>query len=144
MAITMHMGLAHVVCITEFMSITRQRIEVNVPRKKSGFSSHGKAVTRFFESIYQAILRHVDFSKIKCILLASPGFVKDDFFNYLKTESVRNNDRVLIESNNRNKFVLCRSSSGHKHAIDEIIGNKEIAARMMDTKVSKDVEVLNR
>jgi len=143
-AITMHMGLCHICMITEYMTITRQRIEVNIPRKKSGYSSNGKAVTKFFESIYQAILRHIDFSKIKCILLASPGFVKDDFFSYLKSESVRRDHRTLIESSNRSKFVLCRSSSGHKHALDEIIGSKEIAARMMDTKVAKDVDVLNR
>ena len=45
---------------------------------------------------------------VKVVLLASPGFVKDDFFTYLKTESVRNNERSLIEQANRNKFVLCR------------------------------------
>ena len=70
--------------------------------------------------------------------------MQDDFFAYLKTESVRRDHRTLIESSNRSKFVLCRSSSGHKHAVDEIIGNKDIAARMIETKVAKDVEVLNR
>ena len=48
---------------------------------------------------------------VKVVLLASPGFVKDDFFTYLKTESVRNNERSLIEQANRNKFVLCRNLS---------------------------------
>jgi stalled ribosome rescue protein Dom34 len=37
---------------------------------------------------YQAVLWHIDFNKVKCIILWSPGFVKENFFEYLKTESV--------------------------------------------------------
>ena len=36
-----------------------------------------------------------------------------------------------------------RSSSGHKHALDEVVGTKEVMSRLTDTKVAKDVDVLN-
>lgn len=42
----------------------------------------------------QAIVRHVDFDVVKCLLLGSPGFVKDDFFEYLNLEAVRREERV--------------------------------------------------
>lgn len=42
----------------------------------------------------QAIVRHVDFQQIKCLLLGSPGFVKDDFFEFLNLEAVRREERV--------------------------------------------------
>lgn len=31
---------------------------------------------RFYEQISQAIQRHIDFAVVKCIVIASPGFVK--------------------------------------------------------------------
>lgn len=42
----------------------------------------------------QAIVRHVNFQQIKCLLLGSPGFVKDDFFEFLNLEAVRREERV--------------------------------------------------
>mmetsp|Transcript_9704 Transcript_9704/g.14406 ORF Transcript_9704/g.14406 Transcript_9704/m.14406 type:complete len:96 (+) Transcript_9704:187-474(+) len=91
---------------------------MNIPKKRTGSSNHSKALTKFNEAIYQAILRHVDFAKVKCVLLASPGYVKDDFYKYMMAECVRRDDRPLIE--NKSKFVLCRASSGHKHALEEV------------------------
>lgn len=135
-------GLAHVCVVTGALTITKARIEVNIPKKRTGSSQHPKAMKKFFEAVYQAVLRHVDFAKIKCIVLGSPGFVKDDFFEFLKTESVRRDDRPLIE--NKSKFVLCKASSGHKHALEEVFADPNVAAQMTETKVAREVEVLGK
>ena len=135
-------GLAHVCVVTGALTLTKARIEINIPKKRTGSSQHPKAMKKFFEAVYQAVLRHVDFAKIKCVVLGSPGFVKDDFFEYLKTESVRRDDRPLIE--NKSKFVLCRASSGHKHALEEVFSDPNVASQMTETKVAREVEVLNR
>lgn len=55
---------------------------------------------------------------------------------------VRRDDRPLIE--NKSKFVLCKASSGHKHALDEVFSDPAIMARMNDTKVAKEVQALNK
>jgi protein pelota len=99
-------------------------------------------MTKFFEAIYQAILRHIDFSKVKCIVLGSPGFVKDDLFQYIKDESVRRDDRAFIE--NKSRFVLCKASSGHKHALEEVFNDPIVAAQMTETKVAREVQVLHK
>ena len=65
--------------------------------------------------------------------VGSPGFMKEEFFKYLVAESVRRGDRPFIE--NKGKFVLCHSSSGHKHAIEEFFLDPSIMARMAETKV---------
>lgn len=52
---------------------------------------------------------------VKCILVASPGFVKDQFITYLFKEAVRQDNKVLLE--NRPKFMLVHSSSGHKYSL---------------------------
>lgn len=141
-AVVMQSGLAHVCVVTGALTITKARIETNIPKKRTGSSQHPKAIKRFYAAVYQAVLRHIDFTKIKCVVLGSPGFVKDDFFEYLKTESVRRDDRPLIE--NKSKFILCKASSGHKHALEEVFSDPSVAAQMTETKVAREVEVLNR
>jgi protein pelota len=141
-AIVMHMGLAHVCLVTGALTITKARIETNIPKKRTGSSNNAKAIIKFFEAVYQAILRNIDFNKVKVVLVASPGFVKDDFFQYIQQESVRKNDRPYIE--NKSKFVLVRASNGHKHALEEVFSDPSILSRMNDTKVAKEVDILNK
>jgi protein pelota len=136
-------GLAHLCLVTGALTITKARIDVNIPKKRTGYTSQQtKANTKFLEAMYQAILRHVDFSQIKCVVLASPGFVKDDFYQYLLQESVRRDDRVLIE--HKSKFVLCHASSGHKHALEEVFANPQILHQLTETKVAREVQVLQQ
>ena len=135
-------GLAHLCLVTGALTVTKARIEVNIPKKRTGSSGHSKAINKFYEQIYQAVLKHVDFSQVKVVLVGSPGFVKDDFFAYAMQESVRREDRAIIE--NKDKFVLCYASSGHKHALEEIFADPGIMSRMQDTKVAKETEILNK
>jgi protein pelota len=140
--VVMSGGLAHVCLVTGSVTVTKARIDVNIPKKRTGSSAHGKSITKFYDAIYRAILTHVAFDKIKCILVGSPGFQKDDFYKYLLAESVRRDDRPFIE--NKGKFVLCRCSSGHKHAIEELFLDPSIMSKVTETKLSKEIEVLNR
>jgi protein pelota len=135
-------GLAHVCLVTGALTITKARIDVNIPKKRTGSSQHAKATTKFFEAIYKAILLHIDFTKVKCIVVGSPGFLANDWLEYTKLESVRRNDRPFIE--NKSKFVLCKASSGHKHALEEIFSDPTIAAQMTETKVAREVVILQK
>lgn len=63
----------------------------------------------------QGLLRHINFDVVKVILIASPGFVRDQFFEYLFQEAVKNDIKILFE--NKNKFLLVHSSSGFKHSL---------------------------
>ncbi len=67
---------------------------------------------KFFENVLQAVLRHINFDIIKCIILASPGFVREQFFEYMNQQAIQRDIKILIE--NKGKFVLAHSSSGHK------------------------------
>lgn len=141
-AVVMQPGLAHLCLVMGSITVTKARIEITIPKKRTGSSNHAKAFKRFYEAVYQAVLRHVDFSQIKCVLCASPGYTKDEFYKYMLEESVRRDDRPLVE--NKGKFVLCKASSGHKHALEEVFSDENIMARMTETKIAKEVEALNR
>ena len=55
---------------------------------------------------------------------------------------MRRDDRPFIE--NKGKFVLCHSSSGHKHAIEELFLDLSTMSKLTKTKLSKEIEVLNK
>ncbi|KAG5185429.1 eRF1 domain 1-domain-containing protein [Tribonema minus] len=139
-AVVMTAGLAHVCLVTAHMTVTRARVEMNIPRKRAGSSDHAKAIRRFYEAVYRAVLDKIDFAVVRCVLLGSPGFVKDDFFAYLCEEAVRREDRPLIE--NKAKFVLCHATSGHKHAVEELLSQPAVLARLADTKAAAEVRAL--
>ncbi len=44
----------------------------------------------------------------------------------------------------RKKFTLLHASSGHKHALTEILSQPAVQAKLMDTKYSSEVKALGR
>lgn len=139
-AVIMTEGLAQVCLITPSMTIVRQRIETNIPRKRSA-TLHDKALEKFFENVLQSIQRHFDFDVIKCVILASPGFVREQFFEFMNAEAVRRDIKVLME--NKSKFILVHSSSGHKHSLKEVLSDPNVAPRLADTKAASEVKALD-
>ncbi|KAJ1553092.1 hypothetical protein HK096_009257, partial [Nowakowskiella sp. JEL0078] len=136
-AVVLEEGLANICLVTESMTIVRQRIEHSIPRKRKGTTStHDKAVTKFYDLVYQGILAHVDFNLVKVIILASPGFVRDQLYDYMFREAVKSENKVLLE--NKSKFVRVHCSSGRKHALQEILQDPIIQSQLSDTKFSKE------
>ena len=83
------------------MTTRKEKIDLNIPKKRVGSTTrHDKvilvahlnlsinfleSVARFFEAIMASILKHIQFKVVKCIILASPGFVKvNSSYNPLK------------------------------------------------------------
>uniref|UniRef100_A0A673HDI5 Protein pelota homolog n=1 Tax=Sinocyclocheilus rhinocerous TaxID=307959 RepID=A0A673HDI5_9TELE len=140
-AVVMQEGLANLVLVTPAMTLLRAKVEVTIPRKRKGScAQHDKALERFYEAVMQGILRHFNFDVVKCILVASPGFVKDQFISYLFKEAVRQDCKILLE--NRSKFMVVHSSSGHKYSLKEVLCDPAVTARLSDTKAAGEVKAL--
>ncbi len=43
--------------------------------------------------VLQAVVKHVDWEVVKCLVIAGPGFAKDEFRKHLEAEAVRQNIR---------------------------------------------------
>lgn len=142
-AVIMHEGLAYVCLITSTTTIVRAKIEMNIPRKRTGLptAQHDKGMTRFFEQIMQALERHIRFDIVKCVILASPGFVREQFLEYMLQTATKQEKRVFLE--NKGKFVLIHSSSGHKHALKEVLTDSAILNKLANTKAAAEVNALN-
>lgn len=89
-----------------------------------------------------SIIRSFNFDVIKCCIIASPGFIKDEFYTYMLTEAVRKDEKKILD--NKNKFIKCSSHSGHKRALREILTNPEIEKKLENVKAAGEVITLNR
>ncbi|KAI8816465.1 uncharacterized protein EV422DRAFT_283425 [Fimicolochytrium jonesii] len=142
-AIVLQEGLANLCLVTQNMTIVRQRIEVNIPRKRKGSSTnHEKGLARFWEQIYQAVLRHVNFEVVKVLIVASPGFLKESLNQYIFATAIKTDNKLILE--NRSKFLLVHCSSGQKHALTEVLQQPAVQAQLKDTKYAHEVRTLQR
>ena len=111
------------------MTLVKAKIEINIPKKRNNaVNQHEKGMERFMDSILQALLRHVDFEIVKCIIIASPGFTKDQFYKYVCDRMVKENIKILLD--NKQKFLLVHSNSGFKSALTEVLSDPIVLARL--------------
>lgn len=140
--VIMQEGLAFVCLLTNNLTVQKAKIELSIPRKRKNFSSqYQKRMEDFYEQILQAMLRHINFNVIKCILVASPGFVKDSFLEYMWNQASKNDIKQLID--NKQKFLPAHSSTGFKHSIREILSDPLIQPKLEDTKAVQEVKTWN-
>lgn len=142
-AIVMEEGLAHILLVSRSLTLTRARIEVTIPRKgKNAIYNRDGAIQKFFQQILNAMEQHVDLKRLKVLLISSPGFVKDEFYNYVNLQAIRMDIRSWID--NKSKVILCHSSSGQKQAFQEIVSKPELQKRLSNTKAVGEVRILNQ
>ncbi|KAJ1519834.1 hypothetical protein ONE63_004080 [Megalurothrips usitatus] len=142
-AVIMQEGLAHICLIMASMTLVRAKIEQGIPRKRKGnVQQHEKGLAKFFENVVQGVLRHINFDVVKCVIIASPGFVRDAFFEYMMQQAVKTDNKVLLD--NKGKFLLIHSSSGFKHSLKEVLADPSVVAKVSDTKAMGEVRALEQ
>lgn len=141
-AVVMQEGLAHVCLLTPAMTALRCKVEHSIPRKRRGScAQHDKALEKFYELVLQGIIRHINFDVVKVVLVASPGFVREQFFEFMMREALRRELKMLLE--HRSKFLLVHSSSGHRHALTEVLSDAAVVSKLADTKAAGEVKALD-
>lgn len=139
--VLMQEGLAHILLVGRSLTTTRARIETSIPRKHGpAIAGYQTALNKFFEHLLQAFLKHVDFNVVRCAVIASPGFTKDQFHRHLLLEAERRQLRPIIE--NKSRIVLVHTSSGYKHSLKEVLDAPNVMNMIKDTKAAQEVRVL--
>ncbi|KAG8066540.1 hypothetical protein GUJ93_ZPchr0004g39149 [Zizania palustris] len=139
--ILMQEGLAHLFLIGRSITATRARIEVSIPRKHGpAIAGYEAALKKFFGHVLQALLKHIDFEVVQCVVIASPGFTKDQFRDYMHLEAARQDLRVIIE--NKSRIILAHAPSGYKHSLKEVLDSPSVMSLIKDTKAAQEVQAL--
>ncbi|KAG8832529.1 Translation factor pelota [Serendipita sp. 399] len=135
-------GTAALCLLSEHMTTIRQRIDVPVPRKAAGSSSHDKGLERFYSTLYTAFLRVIPFSTLKVIVIASPGFVKDSVYDYIFAQAIKTSNKPLIQA--KNKFIRVHVSSPHVHSLVEVLKSPEVTTQLKETKFAREGIMLDK
>ncbi|KAK3944361.1 hypothetical protein QBC46DRAFT_375076 [Diplogelasinospora grovesii] len=141
-AIVMHEGLAHICLITDFRTVMKQRVESPVAKKQSSAKDTAGGMTVFYEKTLSTLLRAVDFANPRPILLASPGFVAQNFRAYIQSEAARRLDKRLQRM--AKDAVVVHSSTGYIHSLNEILKSPEVQATMRDKKYTAETALMDQ
>ncbi|KAK6156227.1 hypothetical protein DH2020_010475 [Rehmannia glutinosa] len=148
--VLMQEGLAHILLVGKSVTTTRSRVETSIPSKHGpSIAGYDKALNKFFDNVLQAFLRNVDFNVVRCAVIASPGFTKDQFHRHLLLEAERKQLRPIIE--NKSSIILVHTTSGYKyrlclfyvwHSLREVLDAPNVMNMIKDTKSAQEVRVL--
>ncbi|KAH8601286.1 eRF1 domain 1-domain-containing protein [Bisporella sp. PMI_857] len=141
-AVVMQEGLANICLITEHQTILKQRVETTVPKKRAGKATeHDKGLLKFYQTTLETLLRHVDITEPRPLLLASSGFTAAGFQKYVLDEATRTGNKKILA--NKSNFLVVHSSSGHVHSLNEVLKSPEVLAKLRDTKYAKETQVMD-
>ena len=140
-AVVLQDGLANICLIKEHMTVVQQRIEVSIPRKGIG-SGHEKGIQKFLTTVNEAVLRHFDFDKLRVIIFASPGFMADTLRDFVLAKATDSDNRTILRA--KPKIVIIHSSSGHVHALNEVLKSPEVVSKLSNTKFARETIALDR
>ncbi|PSR79732.1 eRF1 domain 1-domain-containing protein [Coniella lustricola] len=141
-AVVMDEHVANICLITEFQTLLRQRVSGSGGGKgKPGSSKEDKAVRRYFEKTLSTLMRSVDFSQPRPLLLASPAFVATNFKQYIAEEGARLADKKL--SSLAKNITIAPCSNGSVHSLNEVLKKREVLALMKQRKSTSETKYLD-
>ena len=143
-AIIMEEGIAHLYFINNNQTVLHGKINQSIPKKRNGSTQYNKSKKNFFTKILNNLVKEINFENCKCVIIASPGFTKDEFGNFM-TDEINNNLKVYQTiKNNLSKIIYCHSSSGYKQSLEEILSKPEIKKLIKDTKCIEENTVMEK
>ena len=131
-AITMEEGIAHIFCITQAKTLLKQKIEKAITKSRGAMSAkkNAESKTKFFDHILAALYKEFCTEgqnanqRIGCMVVGSPGFTRENFYNYLRDQADRKQSPFLKDLSA--KCITCHCATGFKHSLKEILSNTAV------------------
>lgn len=142
-AIVLQEGIAHVCLLTASSTILKQKIEYSMPKKKraTDVMKFDEKTEKFYKAIYESIKKYYDFSKIKLILLCSPGFYAKTLLEKIIQYAQEERNKSIID--HQSLFLVAHCSTGYLQGINEVLKNPLYSTKLSDTKYAKDAAIMD-
>jgi protein pelota len=140
-AVVMQEGRANICLITDYRTVLKQSVDGAGPAKGSGAAGKATSIRSFFEKVLSTMLRAVDFQSPRPLLLASPGFVAQNFRQYIADMGAQKGDKMLQRI--ARDAVIVNSSSGHVYALNEVLRSSAVQATMKAKKFSGETKAMD-
>lgn len=142
-AVVLQEGIAHVCLLTSSSTILKQKIELSLPKKKrsTDILKFNEKTEKFYKAIYNSMKKNFDMSKLKMIILCSPGFYAKTL--YEKVMHFANEEHNKDFTDKQSIFLVAHSSTGYLQGITEVLKNPAYSSQLRDTKYTKEATVLD-
>eukprot|EP00919_Chromeraceae_sp_WS-2016_P060670 GHVR01144060.1.p1 GENE.GHVR01144060.1~~GHVR01144060.1.p1 ORF type:complete len:285 (+),score=52.17 GHVR01144060.1:432-1286(+) len=100
-------------------------------------------MNKFYQSVLQTIIAHVDPHMVRCLLVAGPTFVPEEFVNFLKADSDgKPASYVPTILRNKKMIVTAHATSHHKHALNDLLSDPNVSSLLQNTKAASHVTTM--
>ncbi|CBZ50405.1 probable translation factor pelota, related [Neospora caninum Liverpool] len=111
-------GLCHIFLLSSSLAKPVAKVTAAMPKQRGHFSNYEKVKRRFFEDVFSSLFVHTNPETVKCVLIAGPGFVKDEFLRFLHQEAVK------------------------RQALTELLADPSVLALLENTKAARHAQRL--
>jgi protein pelota len=147
-AVIMGDGEANIAYITDHQTVLRQRVSHSVPKKKASSTDHDKAVAKFHSILMETLLRHLelntasfDKTALKPLLLASPGFSAQNFYDFLKTTAQQGTNKALVAL--IPMITITHSSSANLASLAEVLKSPAVLNKLQDSRFARETRLMD-
>ncbi|KAL8439716.1 hypothetical protein Efla_000386 [Eimeria flavescens] len=135
-------GLSNLLCVSSNLSRLLARVEASLPRNRSAYSGYSKALTRFFKETADALYAHVDWASLKALVIAGPGFYKEQFLEFFLQDAQQREQKQVLQK--RQQILLAHAASAYRHALSELLGDSKVQRLLADTKAVKQAAYIDQ
>ncbi|SCV04933.1 LANO_0G14620g1_1 [Lachancea nothofagi CBS 11611] len=142
-AVTLQEGIAHICLLSSFSTILKNKIEYSLPKKKRSTDvlKFDEKVEKFYKATYESMKRHFDFTKLKVIILCSPGFYAKTLYDKILHYAQEEQNKTVLAAKSR--FLVAHCSTGYLQGINEVLKNPAYGSRLQDAKNSKEALIMD-
>lgn len=142
-AVLMEFGVAQVLLVTPSFMHVKAKVEVSIAKKhKTDGTARDKSIHRFFKQVLDAVTTHVDFERVRLLLICSPGHVREEFLEYVKQACMHADQGPLRTLQlNLSKVMLVKVNSNTVGGLREAFADPAVAHKMESTRSLTDIRV---
>ena len=157
-AVVMQEGMANICFVTQYQTILRQKVVLDVPKKRLSANNRGslkksakqnKGMERFFKLVLDTLLRQIESLLEQSeeansipVLVASPGFIAANFVRYASERAFDTREKTLQSLVKRKAFLTVHSSTGRIHSLNDALKGPEVRAQLKDTRYARETYLM--
>ena len=151
-AVTMEEGMAHVFAITQAKTLLKAKIDKSITKSRGAMAAkkNASSKSKFYDQIINALIKNFGVaegstlvnSRIGCVVFGSPGFTRDNFYNYLVEYADKKQSPFLQDI--VAKAIRCHCSTGFKHSLKEMLSNTAVNQKIVDMSCAQETVILDK
>lgn len=142
-AMLMEEGCANLYMIKNNFCIHRGNYTKSLPGKKlAGGEFFKKSMDTYYQKCWEAVMNTFDIATVKCFVIGGPGVTREVFYKWLKDEKSQEKDMGFLKKL-MNSFLVIKTSTVHRNALDEVLLDPAVQAHMTDTKAWQEAKKLD-